>query len=847
MRTIGTVPSTSNNVNDDIAGGRKTLETATTGTTEGGVLVNVDASGDAIVFADEMGSVPSLESEDSEDSDYESEEESDEEEEDVEFDEFLAERRRILGDARALKSLAVVFLHPEAPVNTSDGAAFGRNYFNRASAPEVEDDEFADERAEVLAEAAALKQLAVDYMHPEVGVTSTDGAAFGRNYFTRASAPDVEDIELADERAEVLAEAAALKKLAVDYFHPEVGVTSVDGAAFGRNYFNRASAPDTEDDEFADERAEVLAEAAALKQLAVDYLHPEVGVTSTDGAAFGRNYFNRASAPDVEDIELADERAAVLAEAAALKQLAVDYLHPEVGVASTDGAAFGRNYFNRASAPDVEDIELADERAAVLAEAAALKQLAVDYLHPEVGVASTDGAAFGRNYFNRASAPDTEDDEFADERAEVLAEAAALKKLAVDYLHPEVGVNNTDGAAFGRNYFNRASAPDTEDDEFADERAEVLAEAAALKKLAVDYLHPEVGVTSTDGAAFGRNYFNRASAPDVEDIELADERAAVLAEASALKKLAVDYLHPEVGVTSVDGSLFGRNYFTRASAPDTEDDEFADERAEVLAEAAALKKLAVDYLHPEVGVTSVDGAAFGRNYFNRASAPDVEDIELANERAAILAEVASLKKLAVDYLHPEVGVTSVDGAAFGRNYFNRASAPDVEDSEAAEERAAVLAEVAALKKLAVDYLHPEVGVTNTDGAAFGRNYFSRASAPDVEDIELANERAAVLAEAASLKKLAVDYLHPEVGVTSTDGACFGRNYFNRASAPETEVVEAKPEESSTDTSSLQALAARVKGANLPSTKSSKLDMDNVVSNAAKKSASSVNLFGLSEE
>jgi len=81
MRTIGTVPSTCNNVNDDIAGGRKTLESATAGTTEGGVLVNVDASGDAIVFADEMGSVPSLESEDSEDSDYESEEESDEEEE----------------------------------------------------------------------------------------------------------------------------------------------------------------------------------------------------------------------------------------------------------------------------------------------------------------------------------------------------------------------------------------------------------------------------------------------------------------------------------------------------------------------------------------------------------------------------------------------------------------------------------------------------------------------------------------------------------------------------------------------------------------------------------------------
>ncbi len=80
MRTIGTKTSTRNNVNEDVAGGRKTLETATAGTTEGEVLVNV-TGGDAIVFSDEMGSIPSLESEGSEDSVYESEEESDEEDE----------------------------------------------------------------------------------------------------------------------------------------------------------------------------------------------------------------------------------------------------------------------------------------------------------------------------------------------------------------------------------------------------------------------------------------------------------------------------------------------------------------------------------------------------------------------------------------------------------------------------------------------------------------------------------------------------------------------------------------------------------------------------------------------
>ena len=176
------------------------------------------------------------------------------------------------------------------------------------------------------------------------------------------------------------------------------------------------------------------------------------------------------------------------------------------------------------------------------------------------------------------------------------------------------------------------------------------------------------------------------------------------------------------------------------------------------------------------------------------------------------------------------------------------STEDAEFDDFLAERRRILNDARALKTLSVAYLHPEAAVETTDGAAFGRNYFNRASAPETEDDELADERAEVLAEAAALKKLAVDYMHPEVGVTSVDGAAFGRNYFNRASAPDTEIVEVKPEESpSVDASALQSLAAAVKGANLPSTKSSKLDMDNGSFDAAKKSASSVNLFGLSEE
>eukprot|EP00580_Thalassiosira_gravida_P012518 CAMPEP_0201652226 /NCGR_PEP_ID=MMETSP0493-20130528/44368_1 /ASSEMBLY_ACC=CAM_ASM_000838 /TAXON_ID=420259 /ORGANISM="Thalassiosira gravida, Strain GMp14c1" /LENGTH=364 /DNA_ID=CAMNT_0048128739 /DNA_START=34 /DNA_END=1128 /DNA_ORIENTATION=- len=325
MNMNGTKTSTCGNVYD-IAGGRKTVGSivACEGT-EGAVLVNMGHD-DAVVFTDEVESVPSLEL-DSESDDEEEEEEEEwdsgeesleDDEEDAELDEGLAERRRIFADARALKTLAVAYAHPQRGVTSAGGACFGRNYFGRPSAAETEEDEFADERAEILEEAAALKKLAADYMHPEVGVITTDATVFGRNYFSRPSAPEVEDMEEA--------EAAALKKLAADYMHPEVGVISTDGAAFGRNYFSRPSAPEVEDVEEAEERALVLAEAAALKKSAVDYMHPEVGITTTDGACFGRNYFNRYSASEVdvpkketESPQASQDMAAVQSLAAAVK------------------------------------------------------------------------------------------------------------------------------------------------------------------------------------------------------------------------------------------------------------------------------------------------------------------------------------------------------------------------------------------------------------------------------------------------------------------------------------------------------------------------------------------------
>lgn len=217
----------------------------------------------------------------------------------------------------------------------------------------------------------------------------------------------------------------------------------------------------------------------------------------------------------------------------------------------------------------------------------------------------------------------------------------------------------------------------------------------------------------------------------------------------------------------------------------------------------------MDYACPEVGVTSAAGACFGRNYFGRYSAPETEDDDFADERVEVLAEAAALKALAVDYLHPEVGVIVADAALFGRNYFHRASAPEAETSDDANERALVMAEAAALKKSAVDHMCPEVGVTSASGACFGRNYFSRHSAPESEEDDLANERAAILADAVALKN------------------------------------HASPEESQ-DVATVMNLAAAVKGANLPGTKSTKLNSFDQDVGGTKKSSSTVNLFGLSE-
>ena len=76
-------------------------------------------------------------------------------------------------------------------------------------------------------------------------------------------------------------------------------------------------------------------------------------------------------------------------------------------------------------------------------------------MHPELSVATTDVTACGRNFFSRPSAAQLEE---AEERVLILADAKKLKELAVAYMHPELPVETADATACGRNYFNRPSA-----------------------------------------------------------------------------------------------------------------------------------------------------------------------------------------------------------------------------------------------------------------------------------------------------------------------------------------------------------------------------------------------------
>jgi len=510
--------------------------------------------------------------------------------------EEIEERDRILAEAIMLKKHVCDYLHPESKVTNVDATAFGRNYFSRAS--EDSSIEEAEERAEILSDAAVLKTHVVNYAHPEVKMVNSDSALYGKNYFSSCTS------EESDERAQILAENVMLKKFAADYLHPGATVQNTDATSFGRNYFS-SQAYETCSIEEAEERAKILTDAALLKERAVVYAHPEAPVIS-DPASFGRNYLTAFSEADDDE----EERAQILAEVSMFKKLAIDYLHPETEVKNNDATLYCRNYYNRESAPQALSNEDEDECAQILADAAALKTEALSYVHPEAPV-DVEATVFGRNYFKTRSGTDEE------ERAQVLIEASTFKQLATAYLHPEIKVKATDATLFGRNYFSTVDASEVTSNEEAEEQAQILADAVLLKKGAANYSHPETPL-NVDATAFGRNYLTLSGIAEDEE-----ERAQILVEASSMKQVAIDYLHPETKIENNDATLYGRNYYNRETAPQVLSNEDADERAQILADAIELKKGAANFSHPEAPVDVV-ATVFGRNYFTTRSDANVK-------------------------------------------------------------------------------------------------------------------------------------------------------------------------------------------------------------------------------
>lgn len=526
-------------------------------------------------------------------------------------------------------------------------------------------DEEWNERLRILEDARQLKRCAAFFVHPEAPIL-VDGTGCARCYFDRPSAPDRMSPEEAEEQALVLNELLALKKLAVDYMHPEAGV-QVDATASARCYFDRPSAPERLSEEDADERAAIIEETLALKKLATDYMHPEAPIHVNEFAS-ARCYFDRPSAVERLSADEADERATIMKDLAALKKLAVDYMHPEAPI-QTDGTECARCFFSRHAAPEYLSTEDADEHARIMEEAAVLKNLAVAYMHPEAPI-QTDGTAMARCYFDRPSASERFEPDEAVERARVLEDAAALKSLAVAYMHPEAPIQ-VDATASARCYFDRPSAPEFLSLEEEEERANILEQVAALKQFATHYMHPEAPIDA-DSTATARCYFDRPSAPEQLSLEEAEVQALVMEEAAALKKLAVAYMHPEAPI-QVDGTASARCYFDRFSAPERVSPEESDERAQVMEDLAALKQLALDYMHPESPLR-VDGTASARCYYDRPSAPERLSSDEAEELTRVMEDIVSLKKMAIAYMHPEIGVVTEDPAAFGRNYFSRKAA-----------------------------------------------------------------------------------------------------------------------------------------------------------------------------
>ena len=144
----------------------------------------------------------------------------------TEFDEFLAERMRILADAAALKHLAKAFLHPELPVITTDPTACGPLLLRSLLGP----------RPSIVRRGRGAGSHSGGCQGPQGACRDvrssrdwshvpTDLARLRQVTSTVTRAPEQESrTRNPRSRLKSLPTAKALKDRAVMYVHPEIGV-----------------------------------------------------------------------------------------------------------------------------------------------------------------------------------------------------------------------------------------------------------------------------------------------------------------------------------------------------------------------------------------------------------------------------------------------------------------------------------------------------------------------------------------------------------------------------------------------------------------------------------------------
>eukprot|EP00519_Triparma_laevis_P006853 CAMPEP_0182518754 /NCGR_PEP_ID=MMETSP1321-20130603/44736_1 /TAXON_ID=91990 /ORGANISM="Bolidomonas sp., Strain RCC1657" /LENGTH=518 /DNA_ID=CAMNT_0024726695 /DNA_START=98 /DNA_END=1658 /DNA_ORIENTATION=- len=362
-----------------------------------------------------------------------------------------------------------------------------------------------------------------------------------------------------------------------------------------------------EDDyDFKEERRKVLADAKKMKEVVSWYFKPSSPIKVTTPPA--RCYFDRASSFSQETKEESDDRASALSDIDEMKEVVSWYFHPSREVktspyAFASAATSSISYLNESdpTAPkgivDVEGSEEQEERRQALADVEEMKEVVSWYFHPSKAVKSSIAS---RCYFDRASAAPQETKEEADERAEAIAAAKEMGKIAQP-VQP-VDVHST---SFARCVFSN----DRETKEEADERAEAIAAAKEMGKIASWWSNPSQPV-EVHSTSFARCVFSN----DRETKEEADERAEAIAAAKEMGKIASWWSNPSQPV-EVHSTSFARCVFSN----DRETKEEADERAEAIAAAKEMGTIASWWSNPSQPV-SVDATACGRNYFTRPSA-----------------------------------------------------------------------------------------------------------------------------------------------------------------------------------------------------------------------------------